>query len=312
MITATSTAYQAVLNNLLAAENRETTAQQQVSSQKIATNLDGYGNQAATLVATQSVKTRVDGLVSQLNQTSTALTFQQTALSQVSTVASSLQQALQNALATGSATGLMSSIQTLFSQASDALNTQYNGNYIFSGGQTSTQPFTATSLSDLTSQTDVSSFFQNGTLVPTSRTDDDSTTQTGFLASDVGQSLMASFQSIEAFQQGSSGNMDGTLTSAQQTFLTNAVTQLDSVVSDATNTTAEGGNIQSAVKTALTTQTDRQTTLASVLDGITQANLADAASNLTQAQTAVQASAQVFTTLKGMSLLNYLSSTTTA
>ena len=80
-----------------------------------------------------------------------------------------------------------------------------------------------------------------------------------------------------------------------------------STVSDATTqTAAQGGEIQSQVSTAITTQTDRQTTLTNMLGDITDVNMAQAASNLSQAQSAVQASAQVFLTLKGMSLLNYL------
>jgi flagellar hook-associated protein 3 FlgL len=307
----TSTAYQSILTNLLTNENSELTDQQQVSSGKIADNLSGYGNQTQALVAAQSVQARVTGLVSQLNQTSTQLTFQQTALSQISTVAQSLQQALTSAEGTGTGDALMDQVQSLFSQAASALNTQYNGNYIFSGGQTSTQPFTATSLSDLTTQSNVSSFFANGSVAPVSRVDDNTTVQTGFLASNVGSALMGVFQSIQNFQQGSTGNFGGTLTSAQETFLDSAISSLNSVVASTTQTTAEGGEIQSQISAALTTQTDRQTTLSTVIGNMTNADAAQAATNLTEAQTAFQASAQVFNVLKGMSLLNYLSSSTT-
>ena len=306
---ATSTAYSSVLAELMAAENRQTAAAQQVSSQKVAQDLSGYGNQTSALVATQSVKTRVDGLVGQLTETGTKLTFQQTGLGQISTVAQSLKQAVTEALGVGTGTDLMAQVQSLFTQAADALNTQYNGEYLFSGGQTGTQPFSASSLSQLTTQPSVSSFFQNGTIVPTSRIDDNTSVQTGFLATDVGQSLMAAFQSIQAFQQSGSGNFSGALTTAQQNFLTTTVSQLDALANSTSQTTAEGGNVQNQVQGALDSQTARQTTLAGVLSGMTTANMADAASKLTQAQTAVQASAQVFATLKGMSLLNYLSST---
>jgi flagellar hook-associated protein 3 FlgL len=308
---ATSTAYQSVLNNLLSTENREITAQQQVSTGNIADNLSGFGNQTQALIATQSVKSRVDGLVSQLNQTGVQLTFQQSALNQISTVAQSLQQALTTAQGVGTGDTLMSQVQSLFSQAASALNTQYNGSYIFSGGQTSTQPFTATTLSTLTTQPSVSSFFQDGSLTPVSRIDDNTTVQTGFLATNVGSALMGVFQSIQAFQQSGAGNFGGALTAAQQTFLDSAISQLNTVTASTTQTTAEGGAIQAQVAAALTTQTDRQTTLAGVLGTMTNADAATAATNLTQAQTAFQASAQVFNSLKGMSLLNYLTSSTT-
>jgi flagellin-like hook-associated protein FlgL len=101
------------------------------------------------------------------------------------------------------------------------------------------------------------------------------------------------------------------LTSAQDSFLTSAISQLDSVVSSTTQTAAEGGDIQNQVQTALTTQQSRQVTMETVIGNMSNADMAVAATNLTQAQTSFQAAAQVFNTLQGMSLLNYLSPTTT-
>jgi flagellar hook-associated protein 3 FlgL len=304
----TSNSYSVILNDLLSAQNKEITAQQQVSTGKKGDDLAGFGDQTRNLVATNTVKSRVDGMVDQLGQLQVKLSFQQTALGQVSDVATSLTQSLTNALATGSGQGLMDSVSAAFSQASQALNTQYGGDYLFSGGQTQTQPFTATSLANLASAP-VSSSFQNGNLATTSQIDDNTTIKTGFLASDVGQQLMQAFSDIQTFQQGSTGNFSGNLTDAQQTFIQGMITTLNGVETATTNTTAAGGGIQKQVETATTAQTDRQTTLKNVVDDMTSVNMAQAASDLTQAQNAVQASAQVFMTLKGMSLLNYLTST---
>jgi flagellar hook-associated protein 3 FlgL len=259
----TSAAYQSVLTQLLASENNEVSAQQQVSSGKLGDTLSGFGSQTGSLVATQSVMSRVTGLVSQLNQTSTQLTFQQTALTQISTIAQQLQTDLTEADGLSSGDNLMNQVQGLFSQAVSALNAQNpDGSYTFSGGQPTTQPFTAASMSDLTTQASVSSFFQNGNLAPVSRIDDNTTIQTGFTASTVGQSLMGIFQSIQAFQQGSTGSFGGTMTTAQQTFVESAISQLNAVVSATSTTAAQGGDIQNQVTNALTTQQARQTTLA--------------------------------------------------
>ena len=313
MVTAVSTAntYSAILNELLGAQNKEITAQQQVSTGKKGDDLSAFGGQTRSLVATNTVKARTDTLVSQLNNLTVKLNFQQTALSQVSTVAGNVQQALTQALADGSGDSVMADLQTYFSQAAEALNSQYDGDYIFSGGQTQTQPFTAASMADLTSQPSVSSFFQNGSLAPTSSIDDNTTIQTGFLASDVGSQLMGVFQNIQTFANGPNGGFSGPLTDAQQAFLTSTISSLQSVTQAATQTTAQGGNIQDQVAQAVTSQTDRKTTLTNMLGDITDVNTAQAAADLAQAQTAVQASAQVFQTLKGMSLLDYLTATTT-
>lgn len=315
MVTPVSTqnTYSVILNDLLSAQGKELNAQQQLSTGKKGSDLQAFGNQTANLVATNTVKARVDGLVSQLNNLSVKLNFQQTALGQISDVAANLKQTLTAALASGQGDGVMASVQSFFSQAAQALNAQYGGDYLFSGGQTQTQPFTATSLTDLVATSPapnpaVSSFFKNGNLTPSNRIDDATTVQTGFLASNIGQSLMQVFQDIQSFQQGASGNLGGPLTAAQQTFIENEIGTLAGVVTATIQTTAKGGDIQKQVKDATTNQTDRQTTLTNVLGDITDVNMAQAATDLSQAQSAVQASAQVFLALKGMSLLNYLSS----
>jgi flagellar hook-associated protein 3 FlgL len=302
----TANYYTSVVNDLMNAQSRENTANQQVSTGKLGNDLQGFGDQTRNIIATNTVKARVDTMVGQLNTLGVKLNFQQAAVEQVSTVATSLKNSLTNALAAGDGSSIMSDAQSFFSQAAQALNTQYGGDYMFSGGQTQTQPFTATTMSDLTTQASVTSFFQNGSLTPTSQIDDATSIQSGFLASDLGQSLMSSFQSLEAFQQSAAGSFNGPLTAAQQTFLTTAITQLNTVVNSTTQTSAQGGDMQAQVTAATTTQTDRQSTLTSSLGNMTDVNEATAAAALTQAQTAVQASAQVFSTLKNMSLLNYL------
>ncbi|HUO23759.1 MAG TPA: hypothetical protein VMU59_14695 [Caulobacteraceae bacterium] len=307
----TSSAYAITLSQLQAAETNQLNAQTQVSTDKLADSLSGFSGQSGSIVAAQSVQARVTGLISQLKQTSTQLTFQQTALTSLSSIAQQLQTTLTSADGLASGDNLMTQVQDLFNQAASALNTQYNGQYVFSGGATSTQPFSAAQMSDLTTQANVSSFFQNGNLNPVSRTDDNTTIQTGFTASAIGQSLMSVFQSIQAFQQGANGNFSGALTPAQQTFLESTVSSLNAVVASTNQTAAQGGDIQNEITTALTTQTARSNTLQTVIGDMTNADAAKAATNLTQAQDAFQAAADVFNTLKGMSLLNYMSSTGT-
>lgn len=318
MVTPVSTqnTYSVILNDLNSSQNTELNAMQEVSTGKKGSDLTAFGNQTQNLVATNTVKSQVDTLVTQLNNLNVQLNFQQSALTQVSTVASSLQQTLTNALASGQGDGVMNEVQSYFSETAQALNSQYGGSYVFSGGQSQTQPFTASSLSDLVAtppatNPSVSSFFQNGNLTPTNAIDTGTTIQTGFLASNVGQQLVQVFQDIQNFQQGPDAITSGALTTNQQNFLQTELASIQNVVASTTQTTAQGGEIQSQVQAAVTTQTDRQTTLTNVLGDITDVNMAQAASDLTQAQSAVQASAQVFLALKGMSLLNYLGTSTT-
>src|SRR5665213_2936887 len=131
----TQTSYATILTDLLGAQNSELTAEQQVSTGKKGSDLVAFGNQTSSLVATNTVKAQVDGMVSQLNSLSVKLNFQQTALGQISDVAANLKQTLTDALASGAGDGVMASVQSYFSEAAQALNSQYGGDYIFSGAQ---------------------------------------------------------------------------------------------------------------------------------------------------------------------------------
>ena len=131
----TSTAYNSVIANLMAAENRQNQANLQVSSGKVASDLKGFGSNAEALTAAQTLKTRVDGYVQTAANVSSQLSAQDSALTEVSTAGQSARQAIAQAVASGSASGLVASMQSAFSQSVDGLNAQYNGAYLFSGGE---------------------------------------------------------------------------------------------------------------------------------------------------------------------------------
>ena len=302
----TSGLYNSVLANLMTAQSNQVSASDQVATQKVATDLQGYAGNAATLTAMQSVQSQVGSLLDQSQVTATKLQTQDTALGEVQTAASSASQAVSQALSAGDASSLMQSLQTSMSNAVSGLNSTYNGEYLFSGGQTNTQPVTAASLSDLTSASSISSVFQNGQFVSTAQINKNTTISTGFLADQVGTPLFTALQAIQAYNQSSNGPLTGTLTAAQTTFLQGQVATLNSAATGLTTVQAQNGQLQSEVTDAQTDLTDQQTSLTTLLGNITDANMAQASVNLQQAQLAVQASAQVLSALKSSSLINLL------
>ena len=302
----TSSAYQSALLNILSAENRQNDAQNQVSTGKVATDLKGFDVQADTLTATRSLQARINSYVDNAKNLSSTLDVQDQALGQLATSAQSARGAIAEAVATGSADGLMTSLQGFLSQAADSLNTNYQGRYMFAGGQTGTAPVGSLTLADLTAAPTLSSLFGNDQQTTTSRLDDKQTVSTGFLASNLGQPLFQALQAVEALNQGGSGPLSGQLTQAQQTALTNLLPQFDAAYDGLNTAVAQNGSAQNRVTAAQTALTDRQTALSGVLTGITDVDMGAAVSKLQLSQTALQASAQVFATLKASSLLNLL------
>ena len=308
MVTRVSTVgnYSAILANIMAAQQRQLEAGVRVSTQKNGSDLKDFAQNDEMLTAMRSVQTRLTGYQDQNSLIADKLTTQDTALNQVAAASQAIREAIADALASGDASTLMAEVQGQMNQAVGALNTKYNGNYLFAGGQINTQPVTAQQLSDLTSGPPIGSFFQNDQFKAQAAIDDSTTVTTGILASDVGTPLMNALQTLESFNQGGSGPLGSNLTPAQRSFLESQLSTWDSVHQGVTTITAGNGMVQQRVDNIKTDLSSRQTTLAGMMSNITDADMAKAAADLQMAQTSFAAAAQVFQTLKESSLINLL------
>ena len=137
MVDRVSTAgvYSAILANLSAAENREVNAENRVSSTKNGNSLRDYANQAATLTAIKSVDARVTNYQAQNSQIAAKLVSQDGGLTSIADSATAVRQAIADALASGDGTSLIQVVQGQFQTAVSGLNTQFDGKYLFAGGQ---------------------------------------------------------------------------------------------------------------------------------------------------------------------------------
>jgi flagellar hook-associated protein 3 FlgL len=305
----TAAAYGSVLTSLMSAQTSESQTGAQISTGKVATDLKGYGANAETLTAMQAANTQVTGYLNQSNQVAAQLSVQNLALQQVAGAGQGAREAIANVLAAGDGSTLMESLQSYFQTAVTGLNTTYNGQYLFSGGQPTTKPVTATNITDLTSAPSVSSLFQNGQTQTTTQLDANTSLNTGFTASQLGEPLFNALQNIEAYNQGPNGPFSGTLTAAQSSFLQSQLAAFGTVNTNLTEAAAENGVMQSQVSDAQTSLTNQQTMLTGMIGNITDSNLAQASTDLQQAQLSIQATGEVLLALKSSSLLNLLSPT---
>ncbi|MDQ0463337.1 flagellar hook-associated protein 3 FlgL [Caulobacter ginsengisoli] len=302
----TSGNYSALLNNLMAAQQRQVEAGNQVSSERKASDLKGYARDAETLTAVRSMRNRVDGFLDQTQILVSRLSMQDNAMGQVSDAAQSARDAIANALATGSGSTLMQELQLAFTNTVQGLNTKFQGEYLFAGGQVNTAATSAGSLSDLTAAPTTASLFQNDQFKTSNRLDESTTLQTGFLASDVGGPLFDAFKTVQAYSETPAGNFGGSLTDAQKSFLEGVLAGFDTVHNNLINTNARNGLLQSQVDNARQDLSTRKDALEESFGDLTNVDMAAALTRLQQAQTSVQAAAQVFQGLKDASLLNYL------
>ena len=308
MVTRVSTAgnYASVLANLMAAQGRQVDAGQRLSTQKNGVDLKDYAKKAETLTAMRAVERRLVGYQEQNGQIAAKLSTQNDALVQVVDAATAARQAIADALASDRGDTLMQDLQSQFQNAVEGMNTRYDGKYLLAGGQVDTKPVTATQMSDLTTGPPISSFFQNDQFKAQAKLDDATTVTTGALADNVGTGLLTAFQGIQAFHQGGGGPFSGQLTQAQRTFLQGQLATFDTVRAGTVAVAAQNGLVQNRVDQVKESLVGQHDTLTVMLGDITDADMAKAATDLTSAQSAVQAAAQVILALKDSSLLNLL------
>jgi flagellar hook-associated protein 3 FlgL len=312
----TSSSYQSILLNILNQQNTEQTDQQQYSTGKIGDNLEAYAGVASQVTAAQALQAQTNTYVQNNTALTDQLTVQDQTLSQVATITENARQAVADAVATGDASSLSTELQSQLTQAVSALNTQYNGQYLFAGGETSTAPVsTSTSLTSITAAGGVAAAFQNGDEPTQSRIDADARITTGFTASSVGTNLFNALSQVATYlqeqQTANGGQPVSTLTPAQTSALTGMLSSFDSAYSAVNNQVAQNGLVQDQLSATQTSLQARQTALTNTLGDLTDVNQAQAATNLQLAQTALQASAQVFASLNNSSLLSVLGTTTT-
>jgi flagellar hook-associated protein 3 FlgL len=172
-------------------------------------------------------------------------------------------------------------------------------------------PVSANSLSALQAMPAVANAFTNGSLAKSVQVADGVTVNYGVTASDVATGLMQALKDIADFDAGPSGNFNTAtnLTSAQNTFLTNAIGQVTNVATDLHSAVAANGYIANRLSDAQDQQASTSTLYKGFVSNIQDTDMAKAATQLSLNQTQLQAALQVTAGLHQLSLLNYLPAT---
>lgn len=315
----TAGSYQSALLNLMNAQTRAADAQTRVSTQKVATDLTGFGRGAETLTALKGAQARVEGFIATGDAVSARLKVQDLAFERVASGADGARQAIADAIASGRAEGLMLDLQNQFFVAQDGLNAKHQGRYLFSGADVETAPVGVTTLAQLAAAPDAASAFGNDQIRSVSRIDEGTTLQTGFLANDIGQALFDVFRDIQSYQEGNAvvidgvtwtppaaGSIDGHMDEQMRAFLSAQVGRLASAHTAITGQAAVNGALQNRVDAVLASHQDQSLAFKELIGKRTDADMAEAVTDLELSQIAIQASAKVLSSLRGVSLLELL------
>jgi flagellar hook-associated protein 3 FlgL len=299
--------YQSALMNLMDSQVRSAEAQQRVSTQKNATDLTGFGRQSETLTALKGAQSRIQGFIDTAEAVSARLTTQDLAMGQVADGIAALREAIGSALATDSAGSLMLELEGQFQTIRGGLNMRHQGGYLFAGASTTTAPLGVTNLSELSAAATVADVFNNDTLKTASRVADGTTLETGFLADELGTEVLSILRDLNDFHNTpGSGPLTGKVTEAQKTFLITQLSRLEQASTGVVDKMAKTGSLAKQVEGISEGHVAQKNALDQLLSDRTDADMAKAVTDLQLSQLAIQASAQVISQLREVSLLNYL------
>jgi flagellar hook-associated protein 3 FlgL len=308
--TAAQTAY--FLSQIQSAGAALDKTQAQIASGDNATTYAGFGSQTQVLTATISANARNTAYTDATKFAVTQVSLQDTQLSSLSDLAAQLKKAVGDAVANNDASNLMTQAQSIFDQASAILNSKdANGDYIYAGGRTDVAPVSANSLSALQALPAVSNAFTNGSLTKSVQVADGVTVNYGVTASNVATGLMQALKDIADFDAAPGGNFAAatSLSSSQNTFLTNAISQVTNVATNLNATVSANGYVANRLTDAQDQQTSINTLYKGFVSNIQDTDMAKAATQLSLNQTQLQAALQVTAGLNRLSLLNYLPAT---
>ncbi|WP_303717621.1 flagellin [Brevundimonas naejangsanensis] len=305
--------YQSALLDLMSAQSRAEMAQKKVNTHKNATDLVGFGRGSETVSALKSSQTRIQTFIDTNKAVAARLETQDLAMDRVADAATAARQALADAIAAGRMDALMGSLESLFMEAQDGLNMKHQGKYLFSGGAVDRAPVDlpdipgqpgATMMAKLAALPDENAAFRNDQLKQSSWLDENVSMNTGFLADAMGAELFAIFRDIQLAHE--AAPLEGQMTDAQKAFLTTQMGRFEAAAKGVVELQAANGGMQNRVDRLLESQEARKISVDTILAGKTDANMAEAVVELEMAQIALQASAQVISQLRQVSLLDYL------
>jgi flagellar hook-associated protein 3 FlgL len=284
------------LSQITNAGNALDKTQEQIASGKNASTYAGFGDKTQVLTASIAAQARNTAFTTATTFATTQVDLQDTQLTSLSSLSANLKKAVSDAVANNDASTLMVQAQSIFDQASAILNSKdANGDYIYSGGKTDVAPVTPASLAALQALPATSNAFANGSLTKSVQVADGVNVSYGVTASNVDAGGTGNFKPATS------------LTSAQSTFLTGAITQATTVNTNLNATTASNGYVSNRLTDAQTQQASMHTLYKGFVSDIQDTNMANAATQLSLNQTQLQAALQVTAGLHRLSLLNYLS-----
>lgn len=299
-----ATLQQSMMLELQRAQNSFTDAQERVSSGKIGSDLKNFGSKAELASAGHLAKARTEQRIDLAKQMETRFEAQDLSLQRAEEGANGLKQEILDALGANSGLGIGQALNTAFTQAKAAFNTELNGTYFFGGTRSDTAPINIETLDELGGAPSVSYIFSNSTAKPTADFGEGSA-EVGQLASDVATPLFQVIKNIKDYIN-LNGDFGSPLTPTQQDFLKSQISLVDQAATTIVQAEGVNGAQANYADTQRSQQDDLRIALTKFVSNVEDADIVEASTQVQQSQLAYEAAAQTLSKLNSLSLLDFL------
>lgn len=293
------------LQNLQRSQSDMYEAQRKTASGKIADDLKGYGKDTQAIVSMDRTRAKLESHIEASKELNVRLNIQDAQIGRAADAVADLRENLTTSLALGDLTEVMAYVNSAFSDVKSAFNTTFNGSYVFGGTASNAEPIQADSLADMAANPLTDSINQDGSEVRI-RVSESRVVTAAPLAKDAATDMMNLLRDLQIFEDGVDGPFTDNPSEAQKQAIQSAILGLDSVYEGMLEVQSQNGQVMNQTDTLIERQQSQADLLANMTAGMTDADLAQVAVELNQAQIQFQATASIFSTIQSLSLVDYL------
>ncbi|WP_374764649.1 flagellin N-terminal helical domain-containing protein [Yunchengibacter salinarum] len=317
-------------------------AQEQISTGKKTDEFRGLAGKVNTLLGSESFRSRIQTYQRSIDTVVGKLDANDVQLGSIIDTMGRVKDTVATTVANDQAEAFDQMLDQSFRFVTNALNTNFDGTFLFSGTQSGQAPVQNGTLQDFINRVqaridadgdgvaddvdgdgtqDVSlqdairQEFSNSDEAFSVRVADNVDIEFGVLAEDVGLEIFESFYRLGSGDLDGDGVNDGDpdfpitsgeLTDAQFSFLQGEIGSLESRIDNMRQIQTNNGFIQSQMDTIREQHRDREVFLDGFIADIEDVDMAEAISRLQNDQVALQASFQSISTLSQLTLLNFI------
>lgn len=301
----TFTSFNASTFGLMEGQAKMAKAQQQASSQMVASDLKGYGNDAKRLINAKAITEKLEKRNDDLKSMQSRAEVEAAAFTQYTDVVDNLRQGIMIAVANRNAAGLRTTMENALASTIDAANTEFAGQSIFGGVRAYDKPLISATLDTLAAQPNTDPNWVDTGANRTLTLEDGRVIELSQSAQEVFKPFVDFIRSLRVWEN-TNTPLTGTLNDTQVAFLQSQIPVVKTLQDSALEAEGRAGITNKQLSNTIAANEEKLVSYNTVVGNIENVDLAEVSARLSAAQTQYQASASIFSQLKNMNLLQYL------